>query len=485
KVHDLGQYLGNEVVFSMSLGEKDNPVPLVAAEVSKPGLRAFIEKQIPPSPQKEASFRILDEQELMTATVQPNQSKPGNKSDKMFILVGSDLVVASPSLEALRDFNARVKRGAGGFASTPFGQRLAQAYTDGAGLLIGADLEQMSSRAEAGMKRESQRMAFERSGFSDVRFLIAERKDTDGQALNRAELAFNGARHGVASWLGTPAPMGGLDFVSQDAGAVVSLVAKKPGQIFNDFLEMAEASGNDPNAGIAMLEAALNIRAREDLVDTLGGEITFALDGPVLPTPSWKVIAEVNDPARLQETLQKLLAFAATQMKAGEKFNVEQQTEDGITYYTFLAPHSANNLEINYAFTDGYLIIGASRGLVKGAVHIHKSGNSLAKSANFHKLLPQDRNTNVSALLYQNISPLMAPLAQQLTPSQLQILQQLAAESKPSVVCAYGEDNAIRVASNTRFFDLNTLALTSILRATQSQARMKAHHEGQSGKKMH
>src|SRR5205807_1598811 len=167
KVHDFGQYLGSEIVFSMALGDNEHPVPLVAAEVSKPGLKAFIEQQLPPMQGKEAPFRILDEQELMTATAPP-------KGEKMFILVGSDLVVAAPTLEALRDFTARAKRGSGGFASTPFGQRLTQAYTEGAGLLIGADLEQMTSRAQAGMKRESQRAAFERSGFSDVRFLIAE-----------------------------------------------------------------------------------------------------------------------------------------------------------------------------------------------------------------------------------------------------------------------------------------------------------------------
>jgi hypothetical protein len=485
KIHDLGQYLGNEIVFSMSLGDKEHPTPLIAAEVSKPGLKAFLEQQIAMLPGKDAPIRVLDEQELINGTVQPNHSGPA-KPDQMFILVGSDLVVAASSIEALRDFTERVKRGSGGFATTPFGQRLAQAYTEGAGLLIGADLEQMSNRAQAGMKRESERAAFERSGFSDVHFLIAERKDTDGQALNRAELAFNGARHGVASWLGAPAPMGGLDFVSQDAGVVVTLVVKKPGQILNDAAEMAEASGNDANAGLAMLGAALNIRIREDLVDTLGGEITVALDGPVLPTPSWKVVAEVNDPTRLQETLRKLVAFAGTQLKADDKINVVQQTEDGITYYTFTAPRSAKNIEINYAFDDGYLIIAPSRALVIAAVHTHKNGNSLAKSPNFHKLLPQDRNTNVSALLYQNISPMLSPLAQTLSPSQLQIFQQLAAESKPSAVCAYGEENAIRVASNTRFFDLNTLALTSILEATQSHAGARMHHEGpRSGKKLY
>ncbi|HEV2962211.1 MAG TPA: FecR domain-containing protein [Candidatus Angelobacter sp.] len=484
KVHDLGQYLGNEIVFSMSLGDKEHPVPLIAAEVSKPGLKAFLEQQIAPLHGKEAPLRILDEQELMSGTVQPKH--PGQaKPDEMFVLVGSDLVVSAPTIEALRDFTERAKRGSGGFASTPFGQRLAHAYTEGAGLLIGADLEQMSNRAQAGMKREAERAAFERSGFSDVRFLIAERKDVDGQALNRAELAFNGARHGIASWLGAPAPMGGLDFVSQDAGAVVTLVVKKPGQILNDAAEMAEASGTDANAGIAMLGAALNIRVREDLVDTLGGEITLALDGPVLPTPSWKVVAEVNDPARLQETLRKLVAFAGTQMKANEKINIDQQTEDGITYYTFTAPHSKANVEINYAFNDGYLVIGPSRALVKAAVQIHKNGNSLAKSANFRKLLPQDRNTNVSALLYQNISPALAPLAQTLSPSQLQVFQQLAAESKPSAVCAYGEENSILVASNTRLFDLNTLALTSILEATQSPAGARMHHEGRSRKELH
>jgi len=72
---------------------------------------------------------------------------------------------------------------------------------------------------------------------------------------------------------------------------------------------------------------------------------------------------------------------------------------------------------------------------------------------------------------------LLSPLAQQLTPSQLQIFQQLAAESKPSAICAYGEENSILVASNTRFFDLNTLALTAILQATERPRGAKMRHE--------
>jgi hypothetical protein len=48
----------------------------------------------------------------------------------------------------------------------------------------------------------------------------------------------------------------------------------------------------------------------------------------------------------------------------------------------------------------------------------------------------------------------------------LQSLQQLAAETKPSLVCAYGNDNSISVASTSRFFglDLNTMALSTLLK---------------------
>ena len=118
-------------------------------------------------------------------------------------------------------------------------------------------------------------------------------------------------------------------------------------------------------------------------------------------------------------------------------------------------------------------MVAPSRALVMTAVNIHQSGNSLAQSGDFKALLPQDENADVSALLYQNLSPVLGPVMQQLTPSQLQALQQIAAETKASVVCAYGEKNAIRVASTSRFFglDLNTAALSVLLKLAQPHRR--------------
>ena len=44
-----------------------------------------------------------------------------------------------------------------------------------------------------------------------------------------------------------------------------------------------------------------------DITAPLGGEVTMAFDGPVLPTPRWKVIFEVYDPTTLQATIGKLI----------------------------------------------------------------------------------------------------------------------------------------------------------------------------------
>jgi hypothetical protein len=287
---------------------------------------------------------------------------------------------------------------------------------------------------------------------------------------NRAQLTFVSQRRGLASWLAAPAPIGGLDFVSKDAGAVAAFISKNPADMLDDVLKIANASDTNASANIAHGESELKIRFHQDLADTLGGEVTFALDGPILPTPSWKIVAEVKDPGRLQSTIQQLVADANEHVK-GESAGLalDQAAANGLTFYTIRHLDATKPLEVTYTFTDGYMILAPSRALVMNAIAIHQSGNSLARSTDFRALLPQDEHADVSAVLYQNLAPVIGPIAQQLSPSQLQSLQQIAAETKPSVVCAYGEDNAIRVATSSRLFgfDLNTLALSTLMKVAQ------------------
>lgn len=454
KLHELGQYVGNEIVFSVGMsGERGSP--LIIAQVQKPGLKEFITQLLAQHSDKQhgPELRVLDEQELMKAQ---KQSREG-----MLILLRPDFVAASPDVAALKAFNAQLSRNNGEFAATGFGKRLQQAYANGAGLLFGADLQEMEKRHNV-----DRNDALQQSGFADLKYLIAERKDVDGQTVNRAELTFNGTRHGIASWLARPAPIGGLDFVSPHAGAVAAGVFKNAGAEFDDLVALASAVDSNFGINLADAEVKTKIRFKEDLANTLGGELVLALDGPLLPVPSWKLIVEVYDPVRLQQTFEQLIVDVNAKMGPDGSVTLDKSEQDGLTYYTLHFTDGQKPAEVDYTFTDGYLVLGPSRAMVMEAVKIHQGGDSLASSGEFHALLPADHYANVSALLYQNLAPVIGPIAEQLTPSQLQSWQALAAETKPSLVCAYGEDDAIRVASNTRLFglDLNTLALTGLLR---------------------
>ena len=459
EIHSLSQYVGNEIVFSVAM-DNQRGTPLVAAQVERPGLKEFIEQEVAARTgnRHPGGIRIFDEAELATANAQ--------RGSGLLMLVRPDFVAASGDLDALRQFNNALNHGGSGFAATAFGQRIASAYQQGTSLLFAANLGTMAAMHKAQYGNTHREQNFEKTGLADVQYLVAERKELSGETLNHADLSFNGPRRGFASWLAAPAPIGGLEFVSPNAGAVAAFVAKNPSQMLDDILSVAGASGQ---ANLAKGESELKIQFHQDLADTLGGEVTFALDGPLLPIPSWKIIVEVYNPGRLQATIQQLVADGNAEAKDGQRrLALDQESASGVTYYQLRVLGGRNPVEIDYTFSDGYMVLGPSRALVMNALAVRQNGNSLAQSSDFRSLLPQDQHTDVSALLYQNLSPVVAPIMSQLTPSQVQSLQQLAAESKPSVVCAYGEPNSILVASNSRFFglDLNTLTLSTLLRLT-------------------
>src|SRR5262249_21408571 len=147
------------------------------------------------------------------------------------------------------------------------------------------------------------------SGLEGVRHLIVVRPGLTGAA--RAVLAFDGPRHGIASWLAAPAPMGSLDFISANAEAVGAFVIKSPSLVLDDVLRLAPSDHAHADEKLAARESKLDLRLREDIAGTLGGEFALALDGPLLPTPAWKLVLEVEDPARLQASLQVLVSRAS------------------------------------------------------------------------------------------------------------------------------------------------------------------------------
>src|SRR6202035_4827669 len=98
-----------------------------------------------------------------------------------------------------------------------------------------------------------------------------------------------------------------LEFVSPNASMVTSAVIKNPRSILEETFKMIGSGDRDFAERIAEFEAKTGVNVLNDIAAPLGGEVTMAFDGPMIPTPRWKLIFEVYDPATLQATIGKLV----------------------------------------------------------------------------------------------------------------------------------------------------------------------------------
>jgi hypothetical protein len=319
------------------------------------------------------------------------------------------------------------------FSSTPLYRRLEQAYGDGVGWLLAVDLRQIvESEAEA------------RSlGFENVEQLVLEQKTGLGSAASQVALSFKDERRGLPAWLGAPAPMGSLDFVSTDAYAFSAWVTKDPELILDDVLKIAQ--GDDQTLDhLRLFQETHGIDLRRDLAEPLGSEVLVALDGPVLPKPSWKVVFEVEDAPRLENTIQFAITNLNRELLARglPTWKQESETVDGKTFFALTSEGSP--IAIHYASWMGYMVFTPSRALVQEAIRIHDSGTSISRSEKFRSHLPPDGRDVASAVMYQNLES----LAQSVPTMTTDVVPELRTatlfqSSLPKVVFVYGEQDRI------------------------------------------
>jgi hypothetical protein len=372
--------------------------------------------------------------------------------------------VFSNSIETLNTIDAQLNAGASGFATGDFGQQITAAYNRGAGIILAANLQRMMEEAGAhGGKHASAFM--QQSGVSGVRYLIAEHRQTNNGIDNHLNLQFAGNRQRVASWLGAPAPVGSLDFVSPNAALAVAGVTKDPALIVDDMMAMMAADGHKSDE-FNKAQSELGIDIRNDLAANLGGEFAFALDGPVLPTPSWKLVVEVKDSGRFETTLERLVQAANSHFQGKDKHGIaiSKSQAGGQTFYEVHDP-GTGALLAEYTYASGYMIIAPTRALLMEALQTHANGNTLAHSSSFKALLPVDQNENYSAVAYQNLGPVLTPLLSQMNGGSADAIRKLAADSHPTAICAWGKDTRIEAASNSNMFGFDFLTLGQILKA--------------------
>jgi FecR-like protein/putative zinc finger protein len=454
KVHSFAAYLGDEVVFTTIHDGPGRSEPVFLAEVRRDGLREFLEGELSALAEGHGEgprIRILDEEQAL-------RGLPPAR-DELFVLLRDDLIAVAPQPGVLGRLARHLRDGGPGLDQTAFGRRIGSAYAEGAGLLFAANLEgvvrQMARPASSRRGREPASLL----GIDDVRQVIVERKEVGGTTVSHVDIGFGGPRHGIASWLGSPAPMGALDFVSTQASLAGAFVVKSPALLLDDLLAF-QGTGPEARREMAQVEAKLKLRIREDLAEALGGEFAFALDGPILPTPAWKVVVEVYDPSRLQSAIQALVAAwnDEAQRDGWPGLRLEAEQSGDRTYYALRPTDARFPVEVHYAFDHGYLVAAPSRALVARALETRESGERLAQSDRFRSLFPADGQTNVSAVLYQNFAPLMKSLADGASlagEEQRGAVAALAGATEPSLVCAYGEPDRIQVAGLGGLFDLD------------------------------
>ena len=109
-------------------------------------------------------------------------------------------------------------------------------------------------------------------------------------------------------------------------------------------------------AKLEELQRLAGVDIRQDIAASLGSELTIAMDGPMIPIPSWKAILEVNKPDRLQQTIEKLVAAFNTEAQKHGKASPSRRRRFPVSRRrTRSATGQAPVTEIHYLYSDGYL----------------------------------------------------------------------------------------------------------------------------------
>jgi FecR protein/Putative zinc-finger/Protein of unknown function (DUF3352) len=438
RIGQFSEYLGEEMAIA-GVRSGTEMTAVAIAEVHRPGLADFLRAE------------MAKAGETKVQVVEGDQPIRSRQKDELLVAIRGDRVALGVDETLVNSAFG----GSTGFAATAFGQRIDQAFREGTSILLGVDLHSVIAKEAT---KPAEQTVVNRLGVDGLRYLIAEQEAFRGKMQHSALLNFDGPRHGIASWLGAPGPMAGLSFVSSSAQFAASVITKDPRLMIEELFALAQSGDGKALAELQKLEQTAGVDLRQDIAASLGSEGTFAIDGPMLPVPSWKLIVEVNQPERLQQAVEKMVSAMNTELQKRGQRSVVLESEPGTdstrtTLYRIRFTGQENAPEIHYVYSEGYLVAGSTRPLVQQALQSRASGLGLDRSDRFRRLLPTDQHANFSALMYQNATETLKFLAN-LAPDQQEQARELAGKIGPTLIGAYADADRIQVTSFGSSMDL-------------------------------
>lgn len=463
EIRAWGSQLGDEVVLALPLDESGHvQEPLLLAQLAHPeAFRDFLDNELAASESAGEGALPVQLFEGGLPVAPADSSRSG-----LYLWRRGQLLAASPEFGRLRSFAEELGSGGGlAVSGSAFHGKIAERYARGVEWVFGVDVGRFLHR---GATPGGPAPWLEELGLLDAEHLIAEHRGQGQKTENRAELTFDQVRRGAAAWLAAPAPVGSLDFVSADASLAAAFVMKDMGIVVDELFDFIGKHCPNFEQELAEFERQHGISVRQDIAAPLGGEFALALDGPILPVPSWKLVLEVYDPNRLQQTMESVVAQVnSIAAQAGRQgLRLERESSGGRDYFHMTSLDTG--LGLHYVIEDGYLVAAASRPLIDRALQNRELGTSLPHSARFSALLPQDGEVNFSAVVYQNLGPLVGPLSRRmsealtgLSPELLELdpltreqvdgagRRMVKQDGTPSLAVLYGEPDRIVFVSTS------------------------------------
>jgi len=416
RVESITHLFGNEIVFGYSAGtaESGGKYPMILAEI-QPGRRSELE----------AALRSMED--------------AADKSVLSYRLTDT-LLIASDS-RAHADWLAHT---AGPGGTTPFTQEIARRYQRGVRWLLGMDMDSILSRSHGSDDD------FVKA--HQIRHLFFEQREVQGAEENEMAITFKGPRMGMASFLADSGSGGAAEYIPSDVIAATYVSTREPRQMYEEMMALIARASPAASSDLAKAEPGLGISIPSDLAESLGTESAFGLENLTLTGPVWIMAGMVNDPARLENTIRKVVDKVNAELANNgrtERLILTRETVDRREWTTLKPPRAP--LAITWTYDRGYIVAASDRGAALKALATRNGGSPLVYSAPFQKQWPAAAGLHPSGFLWLNTKGALQNFAPMITNPAV---RGLIAERDPILVAFTATTEQIRAASRTRISGL-------------------------------
>ena len=417
RLQSVSPFLGDEIVFCVSVGGTSEPVPMLMARV-QPGKRADLANTL---------------QQIFAET---GEAAPYSVSD--------EVIVVSDSASNLAWAVAHLGQGAG----SPFAAAINSRYQRGVGWLMGMDASSLVT-----MAAEDDAPPVELASMVGLKYVFLEQRAAAGPEENEATFVFQSPGTGMASWLANAGSGGATEYLPADALVAGSVSTREPWQLFEEFTAMITRSEPDFAHNLATLDEKLGAGFVKNLTAAVGTEAALAVTGLSTSGPTWVLAIVANNPWVIDSSLLKLVEAFNAELGPDEQIErivFQQETANGRTWNT-LKP---GGLPISFTWTydAGYMVAGSDRAAAERAIATRASGAQLVWSPDFVEQLPSSAGLHPSAFAWLNTKVSAFAMLSELAPSPA--VTELIAGRDSILVVFNGSAEQIHAASRTRISGL-------------------------------